>query len=100
MYAVVDTGGHQYKVKVGDVLEIQKIKADQGAVIDLKPVLVVEEGNVLSGAEAEQKTVKAEVLGVVKGEKITVYKYKPKKNYRRKQGHRQKYTKIKIVSIE
>ncbi|HEY8423359.1 MAG TPA: 50S ribosomal protein L21 [Clostridia bacterium] len=100
MYAVVDNGGRQYKVKVGDVLEIEKIKAEQGSVVEFKPVLVVDEDKVLTGEEAAQKTVKAEVLGVVKGEKIIVYKYKPKKNYRRKQGHRQKYTKIKIVGIE
>lgn len=100
MYAVVDNGGHQYKVKVGDVLDIEKIKADQGSVIEFKPVMVVEEGKVSTGAEAQAKTVKAEVLGVVKGEKIIIFKYKAKKNYRRKTGHRQKYTKIKIVSIE
>ncbi|HEY8444007.1 MAG TPA: 50S ribosomal protein L21 [Clostridia bacterium] len=100
MYAVVDKGGHQYKVQVGDVLEIQKINAEQGSVLELKPVMVVEDGKVLTGADAQAKTVKAEVLGVVKGEKIIVYKYKAKKNYRKKQGHRQKYTKIKILSIE
>jgi large subunit ribosomal protein L21 len=100
MYAVVDNGGHQYKVKVGDVLLIEKIKAEQGSVIDLKPVLVVQDDKVLTGADAEQKTVKAEVLGVVKGEKVTVFKYKPKKNYRKKQGHRQKYTELKILSID
>ncbi|HHW90367.1 MAG TPA: 50S ribosomal protein L21 [Clostridiales bacterium] len=100
MYAVVDNGGHQYKVKVGDVFRIEKIKAEQGSVIDLKPVLVVQDDKVLTGADAEQKTVKAEVLGVVKGEKVTVFKYKPKKNYRKKQGHRQKYTELKILSID
>ena len=83
MYAVVDNGGHQYKVKIGDVLRIEKIKAEQGSVIDLKPILVVQDDKVLTGAEAEQKIVKAEVLGVVKGEKVTVFKYKPKKNYRK-----------------
>mgnify|MGYP000947693952 CR=1 FL=1 len=98
MYAVVDNGGHQYKVKVGDVLNIEKIEAEQGTTVELKPVLVADGDKVLTGSEVTQ-VVKAEVLGVVKGEKIIVYKYKAKKNVRKKQGHRQKYTKIKVVSI-
>lgn len=99
MYAVVDNGGHQYKVAVGDVLKIEKVQAEQGATIELKPVLVADGDKVLTGSELGNQVVKAEVLGVVKGAKIIVYKYKAKKNVRKKQGHRQKYTKIKVVSI-
>jgi len=99
MYAVVDNGGHQYKVKVGDVLNIEKVEADQGATIELKPVLIADGDKVSTGSELGEQVVKAEVLGVVKGDKVIVYKYKAKKNVRKKQGHRQKYTKIKVVSI-
>ncbi|HEY8389451.1 MAG TPA: 50S ribosomal protein L21 [Clostridia bacterium] len=99
MYAVVDNGGHQYKVQVGDVLTIEKVEAEQGSTIELKPVLIVDGDKVSTGSEIGAQVVKAEVLGVVKGEKIIVFKYKAKKNSRKKQGHRQKYTKIKVVSI-
>ena len=100
MYAIIATGGKQYRVSEGDVLSIEKIEAEDGATVSFDVLLLsdgceVRIGNpVLEGAKVEAK-----VLGQVRGEKIIVYKYKSKKNYHRKQGHRQPYTKIEITKV-
>lgn len=101
MYAVIKTGGKQYQVKVGDVVFIEKIDAEDGATVTFDEVLLVggEEGvkvgtPVVSGAKVEAK-----VLGQTKGKKVIVFKYKSKKGYRNKNGHRQPYTKVEIASI-
>lgn len=101
MYAVIKTGGKQYQVKVGDVVFIEKIDAEDGATVTFDEVLMVggEEGvkvgtPVVSGAKVEAK-----VLGQTKGKKVIVFKYKSKKGYRNKNGHRQPYTKVEIASI-
>ncbi len=102
MYAVIETGGHQFRVKQGDVLNVEKLDANVGDTVTLDKVLMVEtEGSVkvgtpvVAGAKAVLK-----VLEHGKGEKIIVFKYKSKKNYRRKQGHRQPYTKVVVEAIE
>lgn len=102
MYAVIETGGKQFRVKQGDVINVEKLAANVGDTVTLDRVLVVEdEGTVkvgtpvVDGAKAVLK-----VLEHGKGEKIIVFKYKPKKNYRRKQGHRQPYTKVVVEAIE
>ena len=91
MYAIIATGGKQYRVEVGTEVYIEKLEANVGAEVKLPTVAV------FGGKEA--KTVTAKVLEHGKGEKIDIFKYKPKKNERKRQGHRQPYTKVKILSI-
>ena len=101
MYAVVETGGKQYRVQVGDEINVEKlgIEAEQEVVFD--KVLVVGEGaEVKVGAPyVEGASVKGTVLANGKGQKVIVFKYKAKKDYRKKRGHRQPYTEVKIDSI-
>lgn len=100
MYAVIATGGKQYRVKEGDVLCIEKIDAEVESVVSFDVLLLGEGDEVKVGAPTVAGAkVEAKVLGQVKGEKIVVYKYKSKKTYHRKQGHRQPYTKVEITSI-
>ena len=100
MYAIIATGGKQYRVSEGDVLYIEKIDAEVDSTVSFDVLLVENEGDVkvgtpvLEGVKAEGK-----VVGQIRGEKIIVFKYKSKKNYRRKQGHRQPYTKVEITKI-
>jgi large subunit ribosomal protein L21 len=101
VYAVVKTGGKQYKVAEGDVLLVEKLDAEVGAEVSLDVLMLVDGENVVIGKPfvADAK-VAAKVVEHGKGEKIIVFKYKPKKNYRKKQGHRQPYTKLEIVSVK
>jgi large subunit ribosomal protein L21 len=99
MYAIVQTGGKQYKADKNTIFKTEMLDAEVGSVIEL-PVMLYSDGDtVLFGKDAEKVTVKAEVLEHGKGEKIIVYKYKAKKNSRKKQGHRQPYTKLKVTDI-
>lgn len=101
MFAVVETGGKQYKVQEGDFIEVEKLDAEVGAKIALNVLLVADGENVKAGNPyVKGAEVLAEVVEHGKGDKIVVFKYKPKKNVRRKQGHRQPYTKLKIVTIK
>ncbi|MDD2586551.1 MAG: 50S ribosomal protein L21 [Syntrophomonadaceae bacterium] len=103
MYAVIKTGGKQYKVSEGIILKVEKLKAEAGDKLVLDQVLLVndENGNVKVGDPVvDGAKVTVEVLEQGRGKKIIVYKYKKRKNYRRKQGHRQSYTKIKVEKIE
>ena len=101
MYAIVKTGGKQYKVAEGDVLFVEKLEANEGDVVTLDQVLAVagENGLTVGAPVVEGATVTAKVLAQGKAKKVIVYKYKAKKDYRRKQGHRQPYTKIVIEKI-
>ncbi|OPX43109.1 50S ribosomal protein L21 [Ruminiclostridium hungatei] len=101
MYAIIMTGGKQYKVQEGDVVFIEKLAADEGSAVTFDKVLAVsKDGNVSFGAPVlDAATVSGKVLSHGKGEKIIVFKYKAKKNYRNKQGHRQPYTKVQIEKI-
>lgn len=103
MYAIIETGGKQYKVKQGDVVYIEKLDLNANDSYEFENVLAVygEDSSVKFGNPFVQGAkVKATVVAQVKGRKIVVFKYKPKKDYRRKNGHRQPYTKVKIESIE
>ena len=100
MYAVIETGGKQYKVSEGDVLYIEKLGVDESAEVTFDKVLAVStDKGFKAGADCAKASVKAKVLKNGKGKKITVFTYKPKKNEKRKMGHRQPYTKVEITAI-
>lgn len=100
MYAVVKTGGKQYKVAVGDRLKVEKLDSEAGASIDLGEVLMVADGDKLDvGAPTLDTNVTATVLSHGRGDKIKVFKMKRRKNYRRTQGHRQDFTEVEITAI-
>jgi large subunit ribosomal protein L21 len=100
VYAIVRSGGQQQKVAVGDVIEIDKVASEVGDSVKLPVVLLVDGENVTSDADALGKaSVTVEVLGATKGPKITILKYKNKTGYRKRQGHRQKYTQVKVTDI-
>lgn len=99
MFAIIETGGKQYRVCVGDVLDVERLDVEEGATVDLKAVLTGEGENITVGTEADGKTVKATVVRQLRAPKVIVFKYKAKKNVRKKQGHRQYYTRIKIDAI-
>jgi large subunit ribosomal protein L21 len=101
MYAVIKTGGKQYKVSIGDSIYVEKLALDDGASVIFETVLFSDEGeNVQIGTPvlAEVK-VEGKVVRQAKGKKIVVGKFKSKKNYRRKTGHRQPYTQVEITAI-
>ena len=100
MYAIIATGGKQYRVSEGDVIYIEKIDAQVDSTVSFDVMLVENEGEVKVGTPGvEGVKVEGKVVGQIRGEKIIVFKYKAKKNYRRKQGHRQPYTKVEITKI-
>ena len=103
MYAIIKTGGKQYRVAKDDVIEIEKLKdVSVNDEISFDDVLAAGEGADLTIGTpvVEGATVKGEVLDLCKSQKVIVYKYKAKKDYRRKQGHRQPFMKVKITTIE
>ncbi|MDO5695667.1 MAG: 50S ribosomal protein L21 [Eubacteriales bacterium] len=100
MYAVIATGGKQYRVKEGEILHVEKLNVAEGDTYTFDNVLLVGGDDVKVGTPTvEGATVKAKVLANEKGKKVIVYKYKAKKGYHKKRGHRQQYTKVKIESI-
>ena len=100
MYAIVRAGGRQEKVAVGDVLQIDKVEGEPGSSLTLPALLVVDGETVTSDPKAlAGVTVTAEVVGATKGPKITIMKFKNKTGYRKRQGHRQKYTEVKVTGI-
>jgi large subunit ribosomal protein L21 len=101
MYAVIKTGGKQYRVKEGDLLEIEKLGAEKGRKINFDKVLLIEdEGRVLVGTPiVENAVVRAEVVENFKGDKVLIFKKKRRKQYRRTKGHRQELTKVRIEKI-
>ncbi|MDT0202816.1 50S ribosomal protein L21 [Nocardioides sp. AE5] len=100
MYAIVRAGATQQKVAVGDVIEIDKLETAVGESVTLPVLLVVDGEAVTTDASALDKaSVTAEVLGATKGPKIIIQKYKNKTGYKKRQGHRQKYTQVKVTAI-
>ncbi|SJZ92989.1 50S ribosomal protein L21 [Selenihalanaerobacter shriftii] len=102
MYAIIETGGKQHKVEEGQIIEIEKLDADEGETVDFEVVKAVstEDGFQVGQPNVDGAKVAGEVLDHGKGDKIIVFKYKPKNNYRKKMGHRQPYTKVRIQKIE
>jgi large subunit ribosomal protein L21 len=101
VYAIVRSGGQQQKVAVGDVLEIDKVDARAGESLLLPAVLLVKDGKVTADAKKLAKVkVTAEILAETKGPKIDIGKYKNKTGYRRRMGHRQKFTQVKVTDIK
>ncbi|HEX7186607.1 MAG TPA: 50S ribosomal protein L21 [Actinomycetes bacterium] len=101
VYAIVRAGGRQEKVAVGDVLEIDRIHAEPGATVDLPVLLLVDGDDVTSDKSTLAKaTVTVEVVAATKGPKIDIMKFKNKTGYRRRQGHRQRLTQVKVTGIK
>lgn len=100
MYAVIETGGKQYRVQEGDVITIEKLNAEVGETVTFDKVLVLGEGkDVKVGTPYVDAAVTGSVVENGKGQKVIIFKYKAKKDYRKKQGHRQPYTMVKIESL-
>ena len=101
MYAVVETGGKQYKVTEGDVIFVEKLDVEEGAEVTLDKVLMAGEGDAVKVGTpvVEGATVTAKVVKNGKSKKVVVFKMKRKKNYRRKKGHRQPITKVEITAV-
>lgn len=101
MYAVIKTGGKQHKVKEGDVVFVEKVDADAGKKVTFNEVVMVDRDGqpLFDSKELGKASVTGTVVEQTKGDKITVFKYKSKKGYKVKQGHRQELTKVKIDKI-
>ncbi len=99
MYAIIENGGKQYKVSEGDVVRVEKLKAEIGEEVSFKALLVSGDNGVMVGKDAENAKVTAKVEAQDKFRKIIVFKYKSKKNERKKQGHRQPFTAVRIEKI-
>ena len=101
MYAIIETGGKQYKVEAGDVLFIEKLDVEADSEVTFDKVIAVgaEDGIKVGAPYVEGATVTAKAIKNGKGKKIVVFTYKPKKNAKRKMGHRQPYTKVEIAAI-
>lgn len=100
MYAVVATGGKQYKVQVGDMLEVEKLNAEVGAKVEFDALMVSDDAKITFGTpKVSGIKVVAEVMEHGKGDKLQIFVYKKKNNHHKAQGHRQPYSKIKIISI-
>ena len=101
MYAVIESGGKQYKVAIGDRLKVESLDLDPGASVDLESVLFLADGDDIKvGSPYVGSTVKATVVGHGRGEKIRIFKMRRRKNSRQRTGHRQNFTELEIVSID
>ena len=98
-YAIVKTGGKQYRVEQGQQLLVERLKADEGATVELEPVLFRSDNTLFSKDDLGKVRVAARVVGHERGPKLTVFKFKPKRGYKRKTGHRQDLTRIEITEI-
>lgn len=99
MYAIIENGSKQYTAKVGDVIKFEKLNAEVGAKVEFNVLLVSDENGIKVGEDAKGFKVVGEVLVQDKFRKVIIYKYKSKKNERKKRGHRQPFTAVKINEI-
>jgi len=100
MYAIVKTGGKQYRVEPGQYLLVERLAVADGGTCDLRPLLLVDGTDVVDGDGLAQVSVQARVLAHERGPKLRIVKFKPKRGYKRRNGHRQELTRIEITSIE
>jgi large subunit ribosomal protein L21 len=100
MYAIVKTGGKQYRVEEGQTLLVERLAADEGAKISLEPLLYRGEKEILDGADLAKVSVEAKIVEHTRGPKLRIVKFKPKRGYRRRTGHRQDLTRIEVTSIK
>ena len=100
MYAIIDNGNKQYKVAEGDLVKVEKLNANVGEEVSFNVLMVSDDNGIKTGADVANAKVTATVVKQDKAKKIIVFKYKPKKNERKKQGHRQPFTAVKIEKIE
>jgi large subunit ribosomal protein L21 len=100
MYAIVKTGGKQYRVQEGESLLVERLPVDDGATVDLVPLLYVDGSEVVDGDDLAKVTVQARVLAHERGPKLRIVKFKPKRGYKRRNGHRQELTRIEITSLK
>lgn len=99
MYAIFANGNKQYKAAVGETVKLEKLNAEAGSTVEFPVILTADEKGIQAGAEVENVKVTCEVLSHGKDKKIIVFKYKAKKNERKKQGHRQPYSLVKVTAI-
>ncbi|MCX4296328.1 MAG: 50S ribosomal protein L21 [Lachnospiraceae bacterium] len=99
MYAIIATGGKQYKVSEGDVIKVEKLDVETGNTVTFDNVIAVSDESLKVGADVANATVSATVMEQGRGKKVIVYKYKRKTGYHKKNGHRQAYTQVKIDKI-
>ena len=101
MYAIIETGGKQYKVSEGDIIKVEKLNAEAGSNYDFKNVLLIADGENFSFGKpyVENACVSSTVIGNGKNKKVIIYKYKSKKGFHKKKGHRQQFTQLKIEKI-
>lgn len=100
MYAIIATGGKQYKVSEGDIIKVEKIAGEAGDTVEFDNVLAISDNGLKTGADVKSASVSATVMQQGRGKKVTVYKYKPKSGYHKKNGHRQAYTQVRIEKIK
>ena len=100
MYAIVLTGGKQYKVEQDSIIKVEKLDANVGDKVELDVLMISDNGTIKAGSDIKKAVVNAEVLAQDKAKKINIFKYKAKKNIRKRQGHRQPFTALKITAIE
>ena len=98
-YAIVKTGGKQYRVEEGQQLLVERLKGDEGATVDLEPLLFRDSDTVFDKDGLAKVSVQARIVGHERGPKLTVFKMRSKQGYRRKNGHRQELTRIEITSL-
>ena len=98
-YAVIETGGKQYRVEKGSTLLVDRLSAKEGAKVDLRPVALLDKKLVV-GKDLDKVKVEAKVAGHERGPKIRVFKYRPKKGYRRRAGHRSELTRLEITDVK
>jgi large subunit ribosomal protein L21 len=99
-YAIVKTGGKQYRVEEGQTLLVERLREDEGAKVSLDPLLYRDDKQVLDGSDLSKVKVEAKIVGHERGPKIHVLKFKPKRGYKRRTGHRQELTRIEVTGIK
>lgn len=99
MYAIIVSGGKQYRVQKDDVIKVELMEAEVGSTVELSVLMLNKDGEVLVADDVKSAVVKAEVVSHGKGRKLNIFTYKAKKNIRKRQGHRQPYTELKILDI-